>query len=215
MANKLYYTASEVAEMVGVGRTSAYAIIKKLNQELAKAGYLVVDGKLPKEYFDAINNQIVEKEKAYAAYEKKIDTLMAAEKPVKRELALIKQETKQLPAILGGEPYFKISEHNLNKLMEMAQGAGTLKSLNMAYEKEVSAMKKTIDRLSVQVKALKSKVKQYETFLDLRGLVDAFMEYIRPKRVREQLVEKKAFVEKEKGRRMQEVDVKKKHDIAI
>ena len=24
MANKLYYTASEVAEMVGVGRTSAY-----------------------------------------------------------------------------------------------------------------------------------------------------------------------------------------------
>ena len=46
MANKLYYTASEVAEMVGVGRTSAYGIIKKLNQELAKAGYLVVDGKL-------------------------------------------------------------------------------------------------------------------------------------------------------------------------
>ena len=52
MANKLYYTAAEVAEMVGVGRTSAYAIIKKLNQELAKAGYLVVDGKLPKEYFE-------------------------------------------------------------------------------------------------------------------------------------------------------------------
>ena len=52
MAKKLYYTAAEVAEMVGVGRTSAYGIIKKLNQELAKAGYLVVDGKLPKEYFD-------------------------------------------------------------------------------------------------------------------------------------------------------------------
>ena len=51
MANKLYYTASEVAEMVGVGRTSAYGIIKKLNQELAKAGYLVVDGKLPYAYF--------------------------------------------------------------------------------------------------------------------------------------------------------------------
>ena len=37
MAKKLYYTAAEVAEMVGVGRTSAYGIIKKLNQELAKA----------------------------------------------------------------------------------------------------------------------------------------------------------------------------------
>ena len=53
MVNKLYYTASEVAEMIGVGRTTSYGIIKKLNQELAKQGYLVVDGKLPKDYFDA------------------------------------------------------------------------------------------------------------------------------------------------------------------
>lgn len=53
MANKLYYTASEVAEMIGVGRTTSYGIIKKLNKELEKEGYLVVDGKLPKEYFDA------------------------------------------------------------------------------------------------------------------------------------------------------------------
>ena len=164
---------------------------------------------------EEINSQIVDKEKEYAAHEKKIDTLLAAERPVKRELALIRQDTKQLPAILGGEPYFKISERNLNKLMEMAQGAGTLKNLTMAYEKEISAMKKTIDRLSAQVKTLRSKVKQYETFLDLRGLMDAFVEYIRPKTVQEQLAEKKAIVEKEKGRRMQEVDVKKKHDIAI
>ena len=164
---------------------------------------------------EEINNQIAEKEKAYAACEKKIDTLMAAEKPVKRELTQIRQDTKQLPALLGGEPYFKISESNLNKLMEMAQGAGTLKNLNMAYEKEISVMKKKIDKVSAQIKTLRSKVKQYETFLDLRGLVDAFMEYIRPMTVQEQLAEKRAIVEKEKGRRMQEVDVKKEHDIAI
>lgn len=39
------------------------------------------------------------------------------------------------------------------------------------------------------------------------------MEYIRPKTVQEQLAEKRVIVEK--GMRMQEVDVKKKHDIAI
>ena len=50
---RLYYTADEVAEMVGVGRTTAYGIIKKLNKELEKNGYLVIGGKLPKEYFDA------------------------------------------------------------------------------------------------------------------------------------------------------------------
>ena len=93
---------------------------------------------------EEINNQIADKEKEYVSYEKKIDTLLAAEKPIKRELALIRQNAKQLPAILGGESYLKISEKNLNKLMEMAQGAGTLKNLNVAYEKELSVMKKTI-----------------------------------------------------------------------
>lgn len=186
--------------------------VADVNVQVSESVELVAESK---HQLEEINSQIVDKEKEYAAHEKKIDTLLAAERPVKRELALIRQDTKQLPAILGGEPYFKISERNLNKLMEMAQGAGTLKNLTMAYEKEISAMKKTIDRLSAQVKTLRSKVKQYETFLDLRGLMDAFVEYIRPKTVQEQLAEKKAIVEKEKGRRMQEVDVKKKHDIAI
>ena len=33
MIEKLYYTASEVAKMVGVGRTTSYSLIKKMNQE--------------------------------------------------------------------------------------------------------------------------------------------------------------------------------------
>ena len=49
---KLYYTADEVAEMVGVGRTTAYGIVKKLNKELEKDGFLVIGGKLPIEYFE-------------------------------------------------------------------------------------------------------------------------------------------------------------------
>ena len=199
-------------EILNAEKREAESIIVGANEQVAESEELVAESR---QQLEEINSQIAEKEKAYAAYEKKIDTLLESEKPVKKELALIKQDTKQLPAILGGEPYFKISERNLNKLMEMAQGAGTLKNLNMAYEKEISAMKKTIDRLSAQVKTFKVKVKQYGTFLDLRGLVDAFKEYIRPKTIQEQLAEKKTLVEKEKGRRMQEVDVKKKHDIAI
>ena len=52
MNEKLYYTAAEVAEMIGVGRTTGYAFVKKMNKELQEAGYLVVDGKVPKDYFD-------------------------------------------------------------------------------------------------------------------------------------------------------------------
>ena len=52
MIERLYYTADEIAQMVGVGRTSAYQIIRKMNEELSKQGYLVIKGKIPKEYFD-------------------------------------------------------------------------------------------------------------------------------------------------------------------
>ena len=87
--------------------------------------------------------------------------------------------------------------------------------IQFRYKKEISAMKKTIDRLSVQVKTFKSKVKQHEAFLDLRGLVDAFVEYIRPKTVQEQLAEKKEIVENETRMRLKNMDTTKKHDIAI
>ena len=199
-------------EILNAEKKEAESIIADANEQVAESVDLVEECK---QQLEEINSQIADKEKEYAMCEKKIDTLLAAEKPVKRELALIRQDTKQLPAILGGEPYFKISERNLNKLMEMAQGAGTLKNLNLIYEKEICVMKKKLDRLSRQVKTFKVKVKQYETFLDLRGLVDVFKEFIRPKSMREQLDEKKAIVEKEKNIRVQAVDVKKKHDIAI
>ena len=52
MNERLYYTADEVAKMIWVGKTSAYAVIKKLNKELASRGYIVVSGKVTKAYFD-------------------------------------------------------------------------------------------------------------------------------------------------------------------
>lgn len=53
MSEKRYYTALEVGKMIGVGRTSAYSIIRKLNKELSDSGYIVVDGKISKDYFDS------------------------------------------------------------------------------------------------------------------------------------------------------------------
>lgn len=120
-------------------KKEAESVIADANEQLSESAELVTESK---QQLEEINSQIADKGKEYATYEKKNDTLLAAERPVKREIALIRQDTKQLPTILGGESYFKISEKNLNKLMEMAQGAGTLKNLNMAYEKEISAMKR-------------------------------------------------------------------------
>ena len=53
MNEKLYYTAAEIAQMIGVGRTTAYGIVKQMNEELKSRGFLAVRGKVPKEFFDA------------------------------------------------------------------------------------------------------------------------------------------------------------------
>lgn len=49
--SKLYFTAAEVAEMMGVSKGQAYKVIQKLNAELEKRGYLIAAGKVTKKYF--------------------------------------------------------------------------------------------------------------------------------------------------------------------
>lgn len=46
----LYYTAKDVQEMLGVSKSKSYQIIKSLNVELAKQGYIVTAGKIPKKF---------------------------------------------------------------------------------------------------------------------------------------------------------------------
>ena len=37
--------------MLGVSRGQAYKLVKCMNEELAKQGYIVISGKVPKKYF--------------------------------------------------------------------------------------------------------------------------------------------------------------------
>ena len=46
-----FYTAQEVATMLGVSKTSAYRVIKRLNAELDEKGYITITGKISKRYF--------------------------------------------------------------------------------------------------------------------------------------------------------------------
>lgn len=44
--------ASEISEYLGVSKTYAYEVIKKLNGELESKGYLVVQGRTSRKYFN-------------------------------------------------------------------------------------------------------------------------------------------------------------------
>lgn len=47
-----FYTVSDVQRMMGCGRTKAYEIIRKLNEEWEKRGKLAVSGKVNRTIFD-------------------------------------------------------------------------------------------------------------------------------------------------------------------
>lgn len=52
-APKLFYTALEVSQLLGVSVSSAYRTIKILNNELTEMGYIVLRGNVSKAYLDS------------------------------------------------------------------------------------------------------------------------------------------------------------------
>jgi len=51
MQNCLYYTAPEIADLLGISRGHAYKIVKELNGKLASKGYITIAGRVPKKFF--------------------------------------------------------------------------------------------------------------------------------------------------------------------
>ncbi len=48
---KLYMTADEVAEAIGVSKGYSYVLIRAMNKELQEKGFITVAGKVPTQYF--------------------------------------------------------------------------------------------------------------------------------------------------------------------
>ena len=49
---KIYLTAADVANLLGVSVGHSYKLIQKMNKELKEQGYLIVAGKVPVRYFE-------------------------------------------------------------------------------------------------------------------------------------------------------------------
>lgn len=52
MQNRLYYTAMEVQEILGVSRGKAYKVISALNAELDQKGFLTIPGKISRKFLE-------------------------------------------------------------------------------------------------------------------------------------------------------------------
>lgn len=52
MKSKSHYYVEDIMSMFGIKESKAYQIIRSLNKELNKKGYITVAGRVSKKYFD-------------------------------------------------------------------------------------------------------------------------------------------------------------------
>ena len=52
MDNRAFLTAEEVAQQLGTSKAYAYGLIKKLNKEMAEKGYITINGRINRNYFN-------------------------------------------------------------------------------------------------------------------------------------------------------------------
>ena len=52
MNEKLYYSAADIAAMLGISMGKSYMILREMNGELASKGFLTISGKIPAAYFN-------------------------------------------------------------------------------------------------------------------------------------------------------------------
>ena len=62
---KVYYSAKDIADMLDISKASAYKLIRQMNNELHASGYIILQGKVPRAYFNqkwyGLNNkQLIE-----------------------------------------------------------------------------------------------------------------------------------------------------------
>lgn len=48
---KMYYDVVDIEEMLGISESMSYKIMKEMNAQLKKKGYLTIAGKVPSAYF--------------------------------------------------------------------------------------------------------------------------------------------------------------------
>ena len=189
--------AENVIASIDTKVSGAMELLEESNQQLAE-----------------INEQIESCEKRYAVYESKLDMYKEAEKPIKKELATIREHAKVMPTILGGEALVRLPDSDYRKLLTMAQTAGTLGKFNELYEQELMQKQSLINKLSGQVKTLKDRLAGYDRFMELKGLLEECKEFIRPKTLKERLEISKQKVSKTEQKK-RTVIIDKKRDVAI
>ena len=112
----------------------------------------------------------------------------------------------------------KLPKKTFEKMIIRYRVSGTFENLNQKYVDELFSMKKTINKQNEIIKTLKTKVKQFEDFLEAHGLLKAFEEFLKPKSIIKKLDVNKKEINEERLKNTHKERLlgrSKRNDIAI
>ncbi|MCR5201371.1 MAG: plasmid recombination protein [Saccharofermentans sp.] len=202
----------EAAEAeIEILRTEKEEAESLLEASLDKIGSNIEEIDNQKETLEEIEQQIKEAESKRVRKMEDISKITSANKYAVMEAQEIEEKAIEVKTIFGSEPMVKIPRKLFDKLLDRYKKTGTFESLYEQYYGECYSQKIVIQELRTKVQNLTTKVKQLTSFIEEKGLIEAFKEFLQPKSVMAKLKENKAIVaERKSGDHIVKPDIKKK-----
>lgn len=159
----------------------------EIEEALSQIGERLENGKEEiqdqKEVLEEINTKIAEAEKRIESKTKAMDQIISAGKSVEKEIKEIKVKASMISNLFGGEEMVKIPKSTFDKMLSKYYAAVTFENLYKQFVKALDAKQNSIDILTNQLNEAMTKIKQFSSFIGLRGLEKDFDEFARPKRL--------------------------------
>ena len=134
-----------------------------------------------------INKQIQEAESQRRRRLEEYETIINAVESAEYEKQVIKLNSSEVKPLFGGDPVVKVPRNLFDKLIEKYKAAKTYEVMYESYYAKYTKQQSIIQHLEATVQDLTSKIKQFTSFIEAKGLVEAFKEFLNPPKVIEKV----------------------------
>ena len=194
-------------EILHSEKEEAISLINATDTQI-QSNYEVIDEQA--EELKYIEKRIEEAELKIKTKQEEISSIAEAMKPSDAELKEIESNVTSVPAMFGKEPMVKMPRRLYDRLIARYKLADTLERLYHDYESKTRTLKIRVDELKAEVAFLKDKVQKFTDFIEAKGLVEAFKEFLNPQKAIEKIKDDKAKRIEQRTMKEPDIPAKKK-----
>ena len=163
------------------------------------------------ETLEEIEKQIKEAEENRTRIMSDMSRMVKAGEKAEEEATKIERSAKEVKSFLDREPMVKIPRTTFEELVLTYRVTESTDNLYRDCSARLREQQGLIKELRNEIAGLKNKIRQLTDFIESKGLLQAFKEFLKPKSVIKNLSEKKKIVIEREAQKPQLVPPKKKN----